>query len=51
MRTVELLQDPALAAQQGAAGRELVKERFDKERMAMILLDEYIDILKGKSLL
>ena len=51
MRTVELLQDPALAAQQGAAGRELVKERFDKERMAVILLDEYIDILKGKSLL
>ena len=50
-RTVELLKDPALAEKQGSAGRELVKTRFDKERMAEILLDEYLDILKGKSLL
>ena len=50
-RTVELLKNPALAEKQGAAGRELVRTRFDKERMAEILLDEYLDILKGKSLL
>ena len=50
-RTVELLQNPALAQKQGAAGRELVRERFDKERMAQILLEEYLDILRGKSLL
>ncbi|MBE6380729.1 MAG: glycosyltransferase family 4 protein [Lentisphaerae bacterium] len=50
-RTVELLLDPDLAASQGAAGRKLVKTRFDKDRMAAILLDEYIDILKGKNCL
>jgi len=50
-RTVELLKNPQLAEQQGSAGRELVKERFDKERMAEILLEEYLDILNRKSLL
>ena len=50
-RTVELLLNPALAAQQGSAGQALVKERFDKERMALILLDEYRKILKGKCLI
>jgi glycosyltransferase involved in cell wall biosynthesis len=48
-RTVELLKNPDLARQQGSAGRQLVQERFDKERMALILLDEYFDILNGKS--
>jgi len=50
-RTVELLLNPALAARQGSAGQALVKERFDKERMALILLDEYRKILKGKCLI
>ena len=48
-RTVELLQNPAEAQKEGAAGRELVKERFDKERMAAILLEEYQQILKRKN--
>ncbi len=46
--SIGLLDDPELAHRLGAAGRELVKERFDGERMARILLDEYRAILKLK---
>ena len=49
--TIELLQNPEKARQAGAAGRELVRERFDKERMAKILLEDYLSVLKRKNLL
>ena len=49
--TIGFLQDKARAQQAGLAGRKLVEERFDKERMAKILLDDYINVLKRKNLL
>ena len=47
-RTIELLENPQSAEQQGQAGRQLVRERFDKDRMAVILLQEYRKILAKK---
>ena len=49
-RTIELLLNPAEAGKMGIAGKNLVKEQFDKDKMAEILLDEYIKILNRKSL-
>lgn len=49
-KSAELLQDRAMLLKMGQNGRELVKTRFDKERMALILLDEYYDILERKRL-
>ena len=49
--TVEFLKNPEKAQAAGMAGRKLVEERFDKERMAKILLDDYIYVLKRKNLL
>ena len=47
-RTIELLDHPEEAARMGAAGRALVRERFDAPRMSRILLDAYCDILRKK---
>jgi glycosyltransferase involved in cell wall biosynthesis len=49
-KTVELYHDPALMQKMGENGRNLVQTRFDKDRMAEILLDEYSDILERKRL-
>ena len=49
--TARLLQDPAARTELGTAGRELVRERFDKDRMAEILLRDYLNILKRKQLI
>ena len=46
--TAALLQDPARMQKLGAAGRNLVRERFDKDRMAEILLQDYLRILAEK---
>ena len=51
LATVEFLKNPEKAQAAGMAGRKLVEERFDKERMAKILLDDYINVLKRKNLL
>ena len=47
-KSVALLNDPALAARLGAAGRSLVKERFDAKRMSDTLLEAYREILRKK---
>jgi len=47
-KSIALLDDPALAARLGAAGRALVKERFDAPRMSRILLEAYRAILRAK---
>ena len=49
--TLEFLQDPEKAQKAAAAGKALVRERFDKERMAKILLEDYIAVLKRKNLI
>ena len=49
--TAELLQTPEARTKLGAAGRELVRERFDKDRMAEILLRDYLNVLKRKQLM
>jgi glycosyltransferase involved in cell wall biosynthesis len=49
-KTVELYHAPALMQKMGENGRNLVQTRFDKDRMAEILLDEYSDILERKRL-
>lgn len=38
-RVINILSDPALAAQMGAAGRRLAERRFDKMRMAQELVE------------
>jgi len=50
-KTAELLQTPEARTKLGAAGRELVRERFDKDRMAEILLRDYLNVLKRKQLM
>ena len=47
-KTIELLQDRAEREKLGAAGRELVRKRFDKDLMAEILLKDYLSVLKRK---
>lgn len=49
--TIEFLLDKELAQKAGAAGRALVRERFDKERMAKILLEDYLSVLQRKNLI
>ena len=48
-RTLELLNDDALRRQMGAAGQQMVLEKFDWQLMADILEKEYLELLALKN--